>query len=130
MEQDSFSFKKWFGGLAIYFDGKLVSCLMEDAKTKTYKNKKSKFPIWNGTLIPTELVYQQALLDKIPGARQHPVLKKWLYLPATDSHFEDSSQLLTELILKKDFRIGILPNIKRPKKKKSKKPGPKKRTKN
>ena len=55
----------------------------------------------------------QKSLSKI---NQHPVLKKWLYLPAANKNFEKIAQKIVELIAKGDPRIGIFPKIKKPKK--------------
>ncbi len=51
---------------------------------------------------------------------QHPVLKKWLYLPEASENFESDAQVIVEAIRMNDPRFGVEPKEKIPKKKKIK----------
>ena len=64
---------------------------------------------WNGLLVPTEKEFQQDIMQDFSGAVQHPVLKKWLYLPENSEDFETVAMDLVEAIRMGDQRIGIEP---------------------
>lgn len=115
-EHLEFAYKRMFGGLAIYYSGLMVAVLMEDPEQKHYKNLKFDYPIWNGLLVPTNREHHQSLLNDFPQLVPHPVLGKWLYLPMTDSEYDEVSQLIFQLIRSKDSRLGIVPGLKKSKK--------------
>ena len=48
-------------------------------------------------------------MQDFSGAVQHPVLKKWLYLPDNQEDFEATAMDLVEAIRMGDQRIGIEP---------------------
>ena len=65
---------------------------------------------WQGVLVCTFHEHQPSLLAEFPSLRQHPVLKKWLYLPETADDFEDVARRLVQCVLKRDPRLGIPPS--------------------
>lgn len=112
-ENPSFFSKRMFGGLAAYFEGKMVFVLVEDAGERVWKGKKFDFDIWNGVLIPTERDFHDSLLKDFNGLIQHPVLGKWLYLPMSTPDFEETAQFLVVEVQKRGPRIGIIPKSKK-----------------
>jgi hypothetical protein len=115
--EESFYCRKFFGGLSIYVFGKMVAFLSEHPGDKEWRGKKFKTEIWNGCLIPSHREYHDSLIGKIKGTSVHPVITKWLYLPASSPHFEASMFLLIEMIEKKNEEIGIEPEVKSNRKK-------------
>ncbi len=111
-DDDSFYFKKFFGGLSIYVYGKMVAFLCEQPDKKTFRGKKFKVAVWDGCLIPSVREDHNQLLKLIKGTCVHPVISKWLYLPQKSEHFENSMIQLAELIQRKNKLIGIEPEIK------------------
>lgn len=109
--EPSFFTKKMFGGEALYFNGKMV-LVLTDSEDKTWKGKKYKNKLWYGVLIPTEKEFHKRLIKKYSTLRSHEVLKKWLFLSAEDSNFEETIGLIVEDILKNNPDIGISPKIK------------------
>lgn len=129
-EHPSFIRKSMFGGVAIYLHGLLGLLLIEDEGVKTYRGKEYPFEIWNGLLIPTYFEHQQSLLNELPILVQHPVLKKWLYLPFNEEEFENTADKIVRLLRKNDYRIGVEPKSKlKTRKKSAKSRKTKKRTK-
>jgi len=121
-DQDSFFTKKMFGGLAVYFNGRMVMLLCESPGDTEWRGATYPFEIWNGLLLPTEREFHQSLQKDFPNLVNHPVLPKWLYLPMSDPNFEETALQVANQIEKKDERFGILPKEKsKPKKKQSKK---------
>ncbi len=116
-DQDSFFTKKMFGGLAVYFGGKMVMLLCESPGDTEWRGTTYPFDIWNGLLLPTEREQHQSLQSDFPNLVNHPVLPKWLYLPMLDTDFEDTALKIAARIAKKDERFGILPKEKKPRKK-------------
>src|SRR2546428_13950715 len=45
-------------------------------------------PPWHGILVPTAREHHAELRRAVPGLRVHPVLGKWLHLPARHRGFE------------------------------------------
>jgi len=70
---------------------------------------------WNGLLIPTEKELHYDIMKGFNGIVQHPVLKKWLYLPENSEEFESMAMDLVEAIRQGDPRIGIEPKERRKK---------------
>ena len=120
-DHPTFYTKRMFGGMASYVHGKMVSLLAESPGDTTYRDKDFGYDIWNGILYPTHYEYQSSLLKDFPMLKQHPVLKKWLYLPLGTKNFENIAHKCALKIKKNDDRFGILPKVKGPKKKKLKK---------
>ncbi len=69
---------------------------------------------WRGILLPTERDHQAALCAAMPALRVHPVLRKWLYLPARHPEFEAVADLLVGMIAAGDSRLGVVPPMRRP----------------
>ena len=74
---------------------------------------------WNGLLIPTDHQFHQDIIQDFSGVVQHPVLKKWLYLPENQEDFESTAMDLVEAIRLGDMRIGIEPKERKCRKRKS-----------
>ena len=102
--EPSFVLKSWFGGRTLMLHGRHHLFLTMQGEP------------WQGVLVCTYHEHQPSLLAEFPGLRQHPVLKKWLYLPETTDTFERDAKRLVQLVQGRDPRLGILPS---PKKKKS-----------
>ena len=122
LTQPLFTYRKMFGGLALYLDGRMVAVIAEslesDTEARTWRGKDYGFVIWNGILFPTERVHHPSLLSQWNELLPHPVLPKWLYLPQSSSRFEVIMPMIATAILKRDPRFGIEPKSKKKKKKK------------
>jgi len=112
-EDESFTCKKMFGGLAAYFHGRMVVCLMESDED----------PVWRGVLFPTDRAHHESLQKQWPSLTPHKILGKWLYLPMNDAEYEATAMAVIERIRRGDERLGIEPKARRKstKKKTSKK---------
>jgi len=66
-------------------------------------------PPWRGILVPTERQHHAELRRAVPALRVHPVLGKWLYLPARHPEFEAVADVVAGLIANGDARIGVVP---------------------
>src|SRR5690606_16579180 len=108
----SFFTKRMFGGLAVYYEHRMVALLMESPGERSYRGKKYKFDLWNGILWPTFREHQPSLLSEFPVI-SHPVLGKWVYLPGSHPEFESTAMKIIEQIRKQDLRLGIEPKFKR-----------------
>lgn len=108
-EHPSFIRKAMFGGVAIYLHGLLGLVMMESPGEKTYRGQEYPFEIWNGILIPTYFEHQQSLMLEFSVLKQHPVLKKWLYLPLNEEDFENVAEAIVRLLKRNDPRIGVVP---------------------
>lgn len=114
---ESYFTKSMFGGLAIYYNELMVLMLAEDHGNNEYRGVKYEFDIWNGLLVPTDRPHHSHLKSKMPELINHPVLAKWLYLPANHPKFEECAGVLIEWIKSADPKIGIVPGQSRRKKK-------------
>ena len=74
---------------------------------------------WDGLLIPTDHQFHDDILKDFKGMVQHPVLKKWLYLPEASEDFETVAMDLVEAIRLGDKRIGIEPKPRESRRRKS-----------
>jgi hypothetical protein len=63
---------------------------------------------WRGILVPTERAHHAALRTALPALRPHPVLGKWLYLPARRPDFEAVADALAQRIADGDALIGVI----------------------
>lgn len=108
--------KPMFGGLAYYLEQKLILCLFEDDSTRSYKNKKFDFALWNGCLFPADRENHPELFKKFPFLINHPVLPKWLYLPLETEDFESLAQQVLREIRKGSPLLGTIPKPKKSKK--------------
>lgn len=95
--------KSWFGGRTIMLHGRHRLFLTVQGEP------------WQGVLVCTYHEHQASLRAEFPALQQHPVLKKWLYLPEAAESFERDAKRLVQLVRTRDPRLGILPS---PKKKK------------
>lgn len=102
----SFELKAWFGGRTVMLDGKHHLFLTTQGEP------------WQGVLVCTYHEHQESLRSEFPILRQHPVLKKWLYLPETAENFEKEARRLVQLVKKRDPRLGISPSPRKKKKEK------------
>lgn len=97
----TFELKSWFGGRSIMLDGMHRLFLTTQGEP------------WQGVLVCTFHEHQESLLAEFPALRQHPVLKKWLYLPEDHADFETTARKLVELARARDPRVGIPPSSKK-----------------
>ena len=99
--ESSFSTRAMFGCLACYAHGRLMVALADGD------------PPWDGVLVATDRMHHAALRAFVPALCVHPVLGKWLYLPAAADDFEPAARLLAELALSDDPRLGVEPSPRR-----------------
>ncbi len=104
MEEPSYLERAWFGCLAIYLHGLIVLVLCSGEEP------------WNGLLIPTDHQFHDAILKDFRDVVQHPVLKKWLYLPEASEDFETVASNIIEAIRMNDPRFGVEPRERRKRK--------------
>jgi hypothetical protein len=97
MEEPSYLEKPMFGCLAIYLHGRLMLVLASGEEP------------WNGLLVPTEHQFHTAIMREFRDVVQHPVLKKWLYLPEATEEFEPSASDIVDAIKINDERFGVEP---------------------
>ena len=86
-----------FGCLAVYIHGRLSLLLASGEEP------------WNGLLIPTDHQFHDSIRQEYQNVIQHPVLKKWLYLPEASEDFESDAQEIVEVIRMNDPRFGVEP---------------------
>ncbi len=107
--EPSFFTKRMFGGLAVYCHGKMVMLLAESPGDREYRGQTFDFDIWNGILLPTEYAHHDRLKKKWAILKQHPVLKKWLYLPQDTDAFDSAIDDIVTAIHRDDPLLGIFP---------------------
>jgi len=105
-DEPTFVLKSWFGGRTIMLHGRHQLFLSTQGEP------------WQGVLVCTFHEHQPSLRKEFPSLVQHPILKKWLYLPESAETFEQDAMRLVRLVRARDPRIGIPPS---PKKKKREK---------
>lgn len=98
LEEPSFVLKSWFGGRTLMLHGLHTLFLSSQGEP------------WQGVLVCTFHEHQPSLLADFPSLRQHPILKKWLYLPESAESFETDARRLVQLVRTRDPRIGIPPS--------------------
>ena len=86
-----------FGCLACYLHGRL-SLLLSSGEEP-----------WKGLLIPTDHRFHDSIRSDYQNVVQHPVLKKWLYLPESTEDFEADAALIIDAIRLNDPRFGVEP---------------------
>lgn len=101
-EHQTYFEKNMFSCRACYCHEKLMLVLTSNEEDE-----------WNGLLIPTEREFHSSLILEFPELSSHPVLGKWLYIPAQAEEFEDITLKIAKLAYKNDPRIGIIPGKKR-----------------
>jgi len=97
MDEPSYLQKTMFGCQACYLHGRLVLLLTSGAEP------------WNGLLIPTDHQFHESIKQDFINVVQHPVLKKWLYLPEASEDFETVASDIVETIRINDQRFGVEP---------------------
>jgi hypothetical protein len=97
MEEPSYIDRAWFGCRAIYLHGRLMLVLCSGEEP------------WNGLLIATEQELHDSIRQDFETLVQHPVLKKWLYLPENSEDFESVSAEIVEAVRIGDQRFGVEP---------------------
>jgi hypothetical protein len=112
--------RRMFGGFAYYAAEKLMLLMFESLGNTSYHGEKYDFEIWNGCMFPVEKDLQPQVLKSYPYLISHPVLPKWLYLPAEAEDFEGLVQPLLREIRRKSELFGTIPNSKKTSKKKLK----------
>jgi hypothetical protein len=106
-DEPSYLDRAWFGCRAVYLRGLMVLVLCSGEE------------LWNGLLIPTDYQFHEDIKKDFHYVVQHPVLKKWLYLPEASEDFESVAMDLVEAIRQGDQRIGIEPKERGSRKRKS-----------
>lgn len=99
--EPTFVLKSWFGGRTIMLRGMHYLFLTTQGEP------------WQGVLVCTFHEHQPSLLADFPALKQHPVLKKWLYLPESAETFERDAQRLVKLARAADPRLGIPPSVRK-----------------
>jgi hypothetical protein len=96
---DGFATRVMFGCVGCYLRGRLVLVLADGARP------------WDGVLVPTAREHHASLRASVPALLVHPVLGKWLYLPASGDAFEVDARTLVALACAGDSRIGVEPTL-------------------
>lgn len=101
LDEPTFVLKSWFGGRTLMLHGLHTLFLTTQGEP------------WQGVLVCTFHEHQPSLLAEFPSLRQHPILKKWLYLPESAETFETDAKRLVQLARSRDPRVGIPPSPKK-----------------
>jgi hypothetical protein len=105
--------RRMFGGFAYYADEKLMLLIFESLGSKIYHGERFDFELWNGCMFPVEKHVQPEVLKSYPFLISHPILPKWLYVPAETEDFENLVQPLLREIRRKNELFGTIPNSKK-----------------
>ena len=111
--------KRMFGGFGYYIEEKLILVIFETYGNKEHRGQKFNYEIWNGCMFPVEKDLHPEVLQAFPFLINHPILPKWLYLPAESEDFENNADLILKEIRRRNAWFGTFPKQKRPKKEKS-----------
>jgi hypothetical protein len=106
IEEPSYLEKSMFGCLACYMHWRLALLLSSGEEP------------WNGLLLPTDHQFQDSIRRDFHDVVQHPILKKWLYLPESTEDFESDAEEIVEAIKMNDLRFGVEPSERVSKRKK------------
>lgn len=106
--------KKMFGGFAYYLDEKLILLMFESLGNKTYREQSFDFEIWNGCMFPVEKENHLAVLNDHPYLINHPILPKWLYVPAEHENFENHIESIMPELRRRNPLFGSYPKGKGP----------------
>jgi hypothetical protein len=101
VNEPTFVLKSWFGGRTIMLHGQHTLFLTTQDEP------------WQGVLVCTFHEHQESLRAEFPALVQHPILKKWLYLPESAETFERDARCLVQLVKARDPRLGIPPSPKK-----------------
>jgi hypothetical protein len=96
-DEPSYIDRAWFGCRAIYLHGRLMLVLCSGEEP------------WNGVLIATEKEFHRDIRQEFKTVVQHPVLKKWMYLPENSEDFETVVMDIVEAVRIGDERFGVEP---------------------
>ncbi len=107
MEEPSYVEKPMFGCLAVYMHGRLSLLLCSGEEP------------WNGLLVPTDHQFHTSIREEFRDVVQHPVLKKWLYLPEDSEDFEAAASDIVHAIHMDDPRFGVEPKERKPRKRRN-----------
>lgn len=108
--------KPMFGGFAYYIDERIVLAVFENPGDRTYRKHKFNFDLWNGCLFPVEREHHQEITNSFPVLIPHPVLTKWLYIPADTENFDTHIEEIMKEIRRRSKIFGVVPKTKKPKK--------------
>ena len=97
MEEPGYIDKAMFGCRGIYLHGRLMLVLCSGAEP------------WNGLLIATSHEFHASIRADFDYVVQHPVLKKWLYLPEASEDFETAASGIVGAVRAGDQRFGVEP---------------------
>lgn len=97
MEEPGYIDKAMFGCRGIYLHGRLMLVLCSGEEP------------WSGLLIATDHQFHDSIRDEFDYVVQHPVLKKWLYLPEASEDFDTVASDIVEAIRANDQRFGVEP---------------------
>jgi hypothetical protein len=103
-DDPSFVLKSRFGGRTVMLNGLHHLFLTTQGEP------------WQGVLVCTFHEHQPSLRAEFPALVQHPILKKWLYLPESADTFERDAKQLVRLVKARDPRLGIPPSPKKKRK--------------
>ncbi len=101
----TFVLRSMFGAKAVYLDGKLMLCFCHGEEP------------WHGVLVCTDRTQHATLRADLPELAPHPVLPKWLYLSGNGADFDRRAVRVVELARRRDPRLGVMPQPRRPRKK-------------
>lgn len=101
----AFTQKRMFGCLAGYLVDRIVLVVADKEEP------------WNGLLIPTEREFHPLLQTEFSALVPHPILGKWLYISQGNPSFEETAAKIIKLILAGNPRIGVLPKLKKKRRK-------------
>jgi hypothetical protein len=108
---------KRFGGFAYYVEEKMILFLIESLGNRTYRGKEFDFELWNGAMFPAEKEHHPEILRLYPFLRNHPILPKWLYVPAGGDDFENDVEALLRELRRRNPLFGSIPKARSSKKK-------------
>ena len=110
--------KPMFGCLAVYVGERIVLILRD----------KPDEPEVNGVWLATTVEHHESLRQEFPNMHSIPVLGTgvtgWQILPVDAPDFEESALRACELIQARDPRIGKVPKVKKPRKKRQRTEAP------
>lgn len=112
--------KRMFGGFSYYVDNKLILLMFESTGNRDYRGVSYPFEIWNGCMFPVEKEKQDLVIKNYPFFVNHPILPKWLYLPADTEDFESQVESVMPELRRKNPLFGTFPKPRGAKMKKQK----------
>ncbi|MFZ3229941.1 MAG: TfoX/Sxy family DNA transformation protein [Pseudobdellovibrio sp.] len=104
--------KPMFGGFGFYIESQIVLIIFESYGDYSYKNKTYDYELWNGCLFPAERVNHSEIIKRFPILTPHPIISKWLYLPAQTEDFENQVSDIMKDIRRHSKLFGVTPKPK------------------